>query len=249
MKKKIITVSIIIILTITFFLIIYNHNKQETKKVKTKDIVVTVSNGYINGMSKKTLEKKLNHKLSEKSIITGKDSYLNQKPSEKLIEKYNLSNYAKEQENYINSLEAKIKENYSFSFQGTSKEYQKNYIVKVKTYYYAAYLSDLSEIMKQLLANYDINSEEQENIYNYKAKVIAMRILNNHLNDYNNENETKEVVIDFDNPYNSLSQYLLDLAGYNYTNVIKMDENRTTRVTVLINEYLQNRIIENISLS
>ena len=248
-KKHIIMLLILILIIITIIFIHLIPNNKTTKKTYTKkEIVEKISEGFGNGINKKELEKLLNQKITDKTIMLGKDSYLLKMPSDKLIKKYNLTEYVKENKKYYKNIEKRIKDNYSWKFDDITEENQNTYFVAIKTYQYGVYLSDLEEMIGLLTANYSFSNAEQQEINNYKAKVIAMKLLNNHLNDYINENAGKTVAIFFtdinnDETKTSLLQYIIDLLGYtDGTNerINNMEINRTTRMQEYINDAINN---------
>ena len=252
MKNKLIIALIILIILANILILIFaSKGKDNTEKSYTrKEIIELISKGYINGMSKKNLENLMGQKLDDKTIITGNNAYLLKKPSKEIIEQYNLNNYVQRNESYFENLTNKIKSNYSWKFDGDVKDNQTQYIVKIKTYNYGIYIQDFEELTNLLLTN-DKNDTSPQNVKEYKAKVIAMKILDTHLDDYLNNDEEKTILINFsgqsDDIKNSLAQYLVDLGGYNYHNIPQINEmvqNRNTRLQSYIDESFQNGTLD-----
>lgn len=252
-KKRIFLFCIILLFVITLIVIVFLPKKENNEISYTKkEIIEKISEGFANGISKKELEKLVNQELSDKTIMTGKDAYLLKTPSDKLIQKYNLDNYVTNQKTYFEKLDSKIKENYSWSFEGDAQDNQAAYYISVKTYEYGIYLSDLEEIQNQLLENYKSDNDEENEINQYKAQVVAMKLLDSHLDEYLNNNQPKTITISFTNSDSdetkaSLLQYLIDLAGYNQagedtTNTI---QDRPARMKTIIDEALNSSILNN----
>ena len=218
MKKKLIFAMVILVIIIAVIIIIFLPKDKEEKAYNKKETIEEISNGLVNGMSKKDLEKLLNQKISEQTIMTGKDAYLLKAPSNDLIEKYNLDKYVTVQKTYFEKLDSKIKNEYSWKFEGETKGNQAYYYITINVYNYGIYLNDINEIQKQLLENYKATNNAEQEINEYKAKIIAMKLLDSHLDDYGNTQKTIAISftnIDNDETKASLMQYLVDLAGYN----------------------------------
>ncbi len=252
MKKKLkIIISIIVLVSIVavILLIAFWPNNKEKHYTKKK-IVELISKGFVNGISKEDLENLMNQDIADETMMTGEDAYLLQTPSEELINKYNLDSYVVENKKYFDNLEKKIKENYLWEFDGETEENQQTYFINLKTYSYGIYLSDLKEIVNQLMVR--ISNGDPKNINEYKAKIIAMKVLNSYLDEYIYNGDIKSIVIDFQNinsdeTKNSLMQYLIDLAGYTNLqdeNINAMEQNRQTRITEYIDIALNNGILD-----
>lgn len=245
MKKKIIIGLIVILLLVV---VAFFPNKKTEEQLTKKETIKQISEGFGNGISKKELEKLMNQKIDYKTMMTGSDAYLLKTPNDDLIKKYNLDTYVKQNKTYFNKLETKIKENYSWEFEGEVQENQDAYFMLVKVYNYGIYLSDLETLQNKLLEKESTKEEANE----YKAKVIAMKLLNSHLDDYLNNGEAKNIAItcanlNSDETKNSLMQYLIDLAGYTNEKdetIANMVQNRDSRMQNLIDEAIRNNILE-----
>lgn len=254
MKKKtkiIISVILLIILIAAILLIAFLPKNSEKKSYTKKEIIELISNGYAKGITKKELEELIGQKLSDQTMITGEDAYLLQTPTDDLIKQYNLNNYVNSAKNYFKNLETKIKENYSWEFDGEAEENQGSYYMKLKTYSYGVYLLDLEEMINQLLSQYNLSNENAE-VNEYKARVIAMKLLDSHLDEYIYNGDSKVISITFKSPddnvtKNSLVQYLIDLAGYNNSEdekISAMENNRKNRITEYINDAISNGTLD-----
>lgn len=257
MKKKtkiiisIIVFLILIALALTI-IILTKNNKEPEKSYTKKEIIEKISNGFVNGISKNELESLMNQEVQDKAMMTGEDAYLLQTPSDKLIDKYNLNNYVKDNKAYFSNLEKKIKENYTWKFDDEVKDNQDTYFINVKTYNYGVYLADLEEIVGLLTNNYPFKNSEEQEINNYKARVIAMKLLDSHLDDYISSSDPKSIAIffkgvDSKETKDSLSQYLIDLSGYANgldERINNMEINRTERMRTYINEAISNGTLD-----
>ncbi|CCY45889.1 unknown [Firmicutes bacterium CAG:822] len=246
-KTTIISVILFIIIIAAILIIAFLPKEKGEKSYTKKETIELISKGFVDGISKKDLEKLMNQKIDDKTMMTGEDAYLLQTPSDKLIKQYNLDNYITNAKSYFKKLETKIKENYSWKFDGEVGENQGSYYIKLKTYSYGVYLSDLEEMTNQLLSRYTLSNENTE-VNKYKAKVIAMKLLDSYLDEYIYNGDSKVISITFnsindDKTKNSLIQYLIDLAGYNNREDEKintMENNRKTRIAEYINTAISN---------
>lgn len=262
MNKKwliLITCLIILILVITLVipLLVKDNNEYDSKKT-TREFasdIETLNDLLINGGSKKEIIELTKIKeLENFNIMTGKDSYLNQKPSKEIIDTYNLNDYVTKSSKYISRLEKEIKNNFDFKSENVTRD--NNYIynmVTVKAYYYSGYIVDLEELKNQLLEKVISSDKKEEKANNYKAKVKAMEILDKKLKDYRNKNEKINIGVNYNaskKTYtkNSLYQYILTVQGFSYRNNPEMMEknaNVQTRMTEYIDEALTNGILDN----
>ena len=228
MKNKIIICLIIVLIIFIISLIAFYPSEEKQHQLSQKEII----------------EKKLmSQELTAQSIMIGEDSYLSQKPNSSVIKKYNLDNFVDEQKKYLNNLEKIIKNNYYWEFLNEVEENQQIYYIRIQTYNYGVYYQDIETLMSIILSNYQTKNDEEQMVNKYKAKVVAMKLLDSHISEYENKDETKDVVVEFsknnqDETKNSLAQYLIDLSGYNYNSINEMNENRQTR----IQNYITNAI-------
>lgn len=260
-KKWALLIIILLILIAIVLLIIpmftkdnEGYDPSKTTKQFASDIE-KLNDLLINGGSKKEIiELTKVDDLENFNIMTGSDSYLNQKPSEKIIENYDLDNYVKMADKYISRLEKEIKNNFSFERNDTARDGNYIYdIVTIRSYYYSGYISDFNELKNQLLAKVQSENKDEEKSNEYKAKVKAMEILDKKLSDYRNESEELNISINYNadrKTYtkNSLYQYILSVQGFSYRNNSEMmnnNENRHIRMAEYINESLASGVLDN----
>lgn len=260
-KKWALLIIILLILIAIVLLIIpmftkdnEGYDPSKTTKQFASDIE-KLNDLLINGGSKKEIiELTKVDDLENFNIMTGSDSYLNQKPSEKIIENYDLDNYVKMADKYISRLEKEIKNNFSFERNDTARDGNYIYdIVTIRSYYYSGYISDFNELKNQLLAKVQSENKDEEKSNEYKAKVKAMEILDKKLSDYRNESEELNISINYNadrKTYtkNSLYQYILSVQGFSYRNnseMINNNENRQIRMAEYINESLASGVLDN----
>ena len=248
-KIKIIIGIVIVAILIIAILIMIFWPKNQGNSYNKKEIIEKISNGFVEGISQEELEKLMNQQIADKTMMTGKDAYLLKKPNNDEIKKYELNEYVKNNETYFNNLVQKIKENFSWEFADKAGKIN-YYVINVKTYSYGVYLSDLEEMVNQLISR--VSNNIPKNINQYKAKVIAMKVLNNHLGEYIYKGDTRSVIIDFkginqNDTKNSLMQYLIDLAGYNNQsdeNISAMEQNRQSRIKTYIDNAINDGTLD-----
>ena len=242
MKKKLIIIILILIIAVLSIgggIVLMNSNSKPPKKEdpKTQEKTVTEYVEKLNkvimdgGTKQQYLSVLRRDQILNTDIMTGPDMYLRQKPSNKVIQKNSLSSYTKKGEELAKNLEKAIKDNFECEIEGVlTKEDYLAVLVTYKSFYYNAYVKDLNSIQNELLikVGYDFDNltKEQEKtieVDSYKAKVKAASLLNDRLDMYKNNEESKRVYINFDgkkiegNSDNFLS-YLMNLEGYTYTN-------------------------------
>lgn len=185
------------------------------------------------------------NEFSNTSIMTGKDSYLRDKPSDKDIKQHNLEEYVKLQDSLATNVEKKIISNLEYKIGDIAdiEEDATIYHVDLKTYYEIEYQLDLEELQNKLLEEYRNKNEIiNEEIATYKAKVIAMKLLADKLKNYENKDEYCVANIyyykDSYKTSKSLVSYLNALQGSNYNNEV-IDTLTNTRKD-RINDYIKD---------
>lgn len=245
MKKSIRKIAIILIIIVILILvgIIVKNTLFEKKKEDINSKMENISQLAINGATKEELSKYFNtEKLDGNSIMTGPDSYMREMPSEETIKEYKLSEYIKLQDKLAANVEKKIKDNFTFILGKKTADDNGGvvYTGSVKGYYQLEYLLDLKTLQGTLSEEY---KEDNDEVTNYKAKVIAMKILDDYLSIYENKKYFGGVNLyiyadDEDKTTTSYLSFLSTLQGVTYNNedVNKLEDTRDTR----LKEYLEN---------
>lgn len=244
--KKIILIIAIFLVIVCLGLAIYFYiNPAEIKLNSKKDAenyIEKINSFILKGKTNDEYNRIFKYKIDKNLIILGEDAYQNQKPSKEIIKKYNLEEYVKEHEKLIKNLESKIKDNFDVKVMKTSDYENKfNNTINIKTFYYSSYISDLKTIESDIVflagMDYtDTNLTEKEEADRYKAKVKAMKIIDEYLDRYVNKNETLSIEVYLKDKksskcVNEIKWYLTNIVGYNYEKAPKYDSNR-------INEYV-----------
>lgn len=241
-KSKIIIIVVIAVLLIATGLIIYftsdnnyssdnkNNDIQKMSDKEAREYLENLTDIIINGGTRKELIEALKtDEIPDSYIMTGEDMYLLQKPADEIIKTYSLDNYVTASKDLAERLETAIQNNFEYSINEiTSSDDYTSVNISYRTYYYTAYINDLTQIRNTLLtrAGYNletINYTEQFEADLYKAKIKAASILDNYLNNYINENEVNNTIVSYTN--NSIDDsgeefmsYLINLTGFTYSN-------------------------------
>lgn len=241
MKSKIIGIILLVVALVFIILgtIIYNNEDNNTNSKNNddnqvmseelaKDYVVELTDIIMNGGSKNELVKKLGtNQILENYIMTGKDMFLRNKPSKKIIDNYNLEKYVSTNQSLTDKLEETIKNNFEYEIKevNASKEYT-SVVITYRSFYYKTYIMDLSTIQNTLLtkAGYDLENVIEDDKFTadtYKARVKATMILDNYLDNYINKDDYRDTFVSYiDNKIEKSSEefvsYFLILAGSAY---------------------------------
>lgn len=232
------TVAIVIIIIGLIFLFAKGDKNKEEKKKKidyqkyASEYVDKLTTAIIYGKDRDVLIKTLQTKnIMDTDIMTGNDMYLKQTPGDEMVKKYKLDSYVKAGKKYGDNLEKAIQNNFSYKIEGVAEnEDDVSPLVSYQSYYYQAYIKDLSQIIVELLdkAGYNmdgsnVSATEKFKVDYYKAKIKAAEILDSHLNDYVNNDVTNKVYVTFTHKKaeasaDSFMSYLMNLSGYTYQN-------------------------------
>lgn len=227
--------AVLIIIGVIALLIEPNNTEKKESNVVTpkeaEEYVKKICDTIINGGTKKELKNQLQtNDLLETDILTGEDMYLLQTPKKEIMKNENLDTYKNTSKELAKNLEKAIQDNFELNIEGTADE--EDYIgvlITYKSYYYKAYINDLTQIQNELLLKkgYQLDdpnfeSTNQFEIDKYKAKVKAASILNSHLNDYINTTETNKIYVNFTDKKikkssDSFMSLLMNIEGYTYT--------------------------------
>lgn len=239
-RKLIIIIFIVAILLIAVGCIIYFIPSNNNTKTNTSDPAMSeeeasqyiedLNNAIINGATREELVKTLHSdEILDTYIMTGEDMYLLQCPNDDIIKKYSLEQYVTLNQQLASRLQSYIQNNFEYSINDISANDEDTTVkITYKTYYYNAYINDLSTIQNKLLerAGYDFetltDSEElQADIY--KSKVKAASILDNYLDNYVNESEFLDTNVTYlnnriEDSGDKFISYLINLTGFRYSN-------------------------------
>lgn len=281
MKKKVIVVCIILLgisllvggVLISVFTPSSDSSKKEKKlkDIQTEQVTKDEITGYIELLysDKATIEdvKKIaDADISGDMLFIGKDSYLRQTPSNKIMTRYSLGEYKKKQDIYASNVEKLMRKNLDYQLGEYIVSEEGDIVQKFsyRTYYYQLYLGDLNQLISTLMPNVfedyssmlvrEVNDEELAKMYQLKVK--ALEIMNDYINNYVNENE----VVSFDLIYKKqgdkiVQDYfslLMQLNGSFYQNVSYQtaDEeqalisDRIARVQGMINAAISNQTLD-----
>lgn len=264
MKKKIIIIMLLIVLVI-LLLILKNSkiDKTEPKKTKEEEIAEKVEefNKIVTSekITQEEFTKLTGAKVFKEDIMIGKETYLREKP---VVSEEKIEEYLKAQKKYATNVENKIKENLEYKIEKTITSVDDIIVttVKFKSYYYSWYLLELKQIQAKLLKQIEYKTEigfdgaptEKSKITEYKAKIKAMELLDNRLDDYKNQNEymtfdIKYTAKDKEENRNSIMQYYYNLKGdyYPSTNIYTEEFQKMTnsRVEEIIEKSKQDEIL------
>lgn len=259
MKKKrkinkiligVVSILLVVLLVIVLKSVISFGGKPYIEKQLNK-----VNSLAINGATKEELSKYFNtDNLDSNSLMTGPDSYMRVKPEEKIITKYKLDKYVSLQDKLATNVETRIKK--EFNFIMGDEPFKDNgatvYQGLVKGFYQMEYLIDLKELQSILASEYQ--EEAPEEVLQYKAKVIAMKILDDYLTNYDNDDDyaAANIYIYEDKEKTDLSyiSYLNMLQGVNYQNEVidKLELTRTARLNKYIKEAIKKNKINGLNI-
>ncbi|MCI6107769.1 MAG: hypothetical protein SOU84_05900 [Candidatus Faecimonas sp.] len=207
MKKMILIIIIIVGLSLmlggvwlTFF---GNGKKPSEPKVSLEEKTRQTSKEAIaslmdSSMTPKKLKDKYGVSMGNEAILVGKSSILREKSD---LEK-KLTDYSKAQDYYASRVEKKIQDTFSYRLGDyLVADDGQNVIQKLyfKSYYLELYLMDLNVLQDMLLNKlnfsiYNVEGDltEKDLKLMYKAKIKAMEIMDNHLDNYINTQEEIE---------------------------------------------------------
>jgi hypothetical protein len=189
-------------------------------------------------------------------ILVGDNSSLRDSLNDKFITKYHLEKYKTIQTKYaevventfLNDLNYKIIKSENLNNGGIQQT------IEVVGFYYSLYETDLSELKIKIyeLAGYSIdeieNNEKNEAAF-YKAKVKAMEIMNDYVQDYENYNDKRTFTIEYDKNGNlrdsdEMVTLILNLKGMTYDNMNFSKEENVTAQKERIEKYISAAIAD-----
>lgn len=225
-------------------------NEETTESKHTKEVKENIENIFLNDdTSSDKIEEITGKEVRFDYVVLGSDSYLRSRPTSEVIASEKLDDYVTKQDEYAKKVEKNYRDNTKYVIvEGDDK----NLNFQVTPWYFALYSSDLSSLKNKLLemANVDLSLIDTDyskySIYEYKARVKAMIILDSYLNNYKNENENIDFVFYYENDKPAPDQYLnlyYNLIGSTSKYMTNNEEQLKVQVT-RVNDYL-NQAIEN----
>ena len=200
-KDKIIFTSLLILICIVIIIICSNkpgETKKETELTKDKIVENIIEDIYFNpSTTNEDIKKTVGTYLPRNEIFIGKDSILRKKPSSEIIKKYKLEEYEKMQNQYAEKVEKKYMDNTKYKIVESSED---NVLLEIVPWYYFQYTNDLAKIKNTIFdyADYDYTEKdiphEEFEVNDYKARVIAMHIMDSYLDMYDNNTKERRMV-------------------------------------------------------
>ena len=254
--EKLGIILVVVISVITILVLGIKANK-DGSTLSIKDRVDKVNKLVIAGVSKEELNKVIkSDKLDSNYLLTGEDCYFRLKPSDEIIKNNNLANYSKIQNTLANKVEKLVSEELEIQMNDDKYIRKENnakvYSGTLKAFYLTQYLVDLKNLEEKIYAEYSI--EDNNEILRYKSKVMAMRILDEHLGEYKNLDQYSGFNIyvyeDDSKTADSIANYLNMLQGVNYSNetVTNLEKTREERLTSYLEDAHENDLFKDIEL-
>jgi hypothetical protein len=250
MKKKKIIILVALLVIILIMIIIlwpkYKVDEEEEKRLKkqTNEALTSITNEDI---SYKEMKKIIGKDITNVHITVGENSYLRNRPSNKVIKEYKLSSYVLKQEQLAKKVEERYLSNLEYKI--TSTEVNGNEVcenIEIKTYYYALYLIDLINLTNEIAGDNveDVSENVQTEIKFFKSQVKALEVLDKHLDDYENEtNETINQKVCYKNGKIKDADEMLSLAvalqGETYENCDFSNQNNSLMAEQRLEKYLK----------
>lgn len=238
----------------------------QTEEVTKDEITKYIELLYNDDVTVEKVEKFTGSDVGSEMLFIGKDSYLREMPSKKIMNTYKLDEYREKQDIYVSNVEKLMRDNldYQLGEYIVSEEGDIVQEFRYRTYYYQLYLGDLNEIMNRLIPNVFTNYSEmlvrdfteEELAKMYQLKVKALEIMNDYINNYVNNNEVVSFDLIYKKDNNKILQdyfsLLMQLNGSFYQNVSfqtpeeeqAMISNRTTRVQEMIQTAISNQTLD-----
>ncbi len=238
----------------------------QTEEVTKDEITKYIELLYSDDVTVEKVEKFTGSDVGSEMLFIGKDSYLREMPSKRIMNTYKLDEYREKQDIYVSNVEKLMRDNldYQLGEYIVSEEGDIVQEFRYRTYYYQLYLGDLNEIMNRLMPNVFTNYSEmlvrdlteEELAKMYQLKVKALEIMNDYINNYVNNNEVVSFDLIYKKDNNKILQdyfsLLMQLNGSFYQNVSfqtpeeeqTMISNRTTRVQEMIQTAISNQTLD-----
>lgn len=239
-----IIISLLFVMIVSLSIAIIADNRPFNKVKYVDDIVQDVF--FNKNVSIEKLENTLQQPMINEVTFIGKDSALRYRPDISVIKAYGLQRYIEEQNKYSEKVENLALENIEYE---VDKVNDKSIDYKIKPWYIYKYSYDLT-ILKELImedAGFEITDKnafkEEYEVNEFKARVVALKILDKHLEDYDNNDEILDLRFIFngkraaENELLSLYYNLEGVTSKNSPN--KMTEQERDKETKKMKKYLE----------
>ena len=248
-KNSLVVVLIFIVIIAFCFLIcgvILYIRTNNNNKIEKVDNIIT--NKFFN---KNTLNidfvKSTGRAMLLYNVVYGDESSLRHKPDSEIYDSYKLDRYAPDIDKYSSIVEKNFSDKLVYT---ASANIYGNIDYKIKPWYFYSYSNDLNDFIEKILEyiNFDVSnmSNNEYNAYEYRARAIALKIMNDHLSNYDNKNEIINYELKFDNNNpnkNSLYDLYLNLIG-STSKYLSNESNQNKRISVYLNEALNEGLID-----
>lgn len=253
-KKGILLIFLVVVIIGVVFLVTSNKkenvnptNPKEVKK-EAEEVIKQVIDPDI---TSDEFESSTGLTNADINIIVGKDSYLKTALSKNVMEKYKLSQYEKEQNEYADAVESVYLKNLNYTMGDTFTDEggEITQVIEVVGFYYELYITDLMELQQKLYidSGYDLTAEEgnvENDVAYYKAKVKAMQLIDPYISEYENYGEKKEFTVTYVNgkPKNDdeMLTLVLNLRGMTYPNMDFSKQENIDAQNARIEKYISN---------
>lgn len=216
-----------------------------------EDIMDKVENVFASSSTTMdNIKKVMGHSVLDSLLVTGDDAYIRTTLSDSLIKKYKLEEYVSRQKQYADRIEKEYLDSLKVTLGETQTvDNQVHQQIKIISFYYGMYIGDLNELQSSLFLKMgyeeipDIDTNAEAQVAYYKAKVDAMKILDDHFENYVNHEEEHEVTIVYENgkPQSTSETFTLlcNLSGITYPNASFADEEVANAQRERLNQYLE----------
>lgn len=250
-KKKLYIVVALIALVALIILVIINIPKpKKAEKITAKEIKeetkTTVESLITTELDYDKFTSIVGKNVPNVHIALGPNSYLRNKPSDEVMKKYNLTKYISQQEQLVKKVEKRYLDSLNYEIKDTLEA--GNQIcqdVEIISYYYALYLYDFIELSNNIVSAdaEDAATSKKAQAEYYKGCIKALKVLDNHLDDYENtEKEKITASICYKNgkaDSNEVLSLIGALQGENYSNMNMSSELNQVKANERLAKYLE----------
>jgi len=244
------TLIILVVILPSYFLIIKGKDSNTTNLSKIDLVTSIINNKFLTtDSSLQEIEEVTEAKIISSYVALGKDGFLR----EQIDSEEDLLSYEKAQNIYATNVENRILNGITYTVE--EKE-DGNLSFEIKPYYFSVYALDVNLLAEKLMDLADIERSLMNTdynayvIYQYKANIKAMQIIDKHLDYYDNKDETRYFTFYFENDKPAENQYFslyFNLIGVTSDYMINTDEDKKQQEE-RINDYLETAIISGVVL-